>query len=221
MSYHPYDLGSALMSGVVPSDASPTPPAPQPSTGWTTPSITYDNMRMVNASAIALDLDIQAHVQRPEFKKAWGEWLTAWKAFFEKHQGIRQRLGDLFNSDDIARLTEAYRQSLARWYDAYAAEPDVPRATSVPPNSFEKPPEDKGGFTIPWWAWALGGAALVGAGFMIYRQMKVLDKKREVLENNVLPMVMSAQLGPQLGPAMSQAATAHDPGPQTVHLHLR
>lgn len=203
-TYDKYDLGSALMSGVTPSDAEPT-------TGWTSPSYIYDNMRLVNASAIATDIDITTYSKSESLKAAWKTWFAAWKAYFEKHQGLYQKLGNAFHTDELAAQVEQWRKGLGNLQATYAAEPGVPTPTNPVPGSFEKPPEDKKTFTVPWWAWTLGGVVLVGAGYLVYRQVKEMQAKKEALEKNVLPLLMSSQLGPQMGPAMAQAATAHDP----------
>lgn len=202
MSYDKYDLGSALMSGVT----------PEPSTGWTSPSLIYDNMRLVNASAIATDLDITTHSKNEALKQAWATWYSSWKQFFAKHQGIYQKLGNAFHTDELAQQVEQWRRSLGNLQATYNAEGSVPRLTNpIPEAPFVKPPEEKSSFTVPWWAWTMGGVLLVGAGYMIYRQVKELQAKKEALEKNVLPIVLGAQMGPQLGPAVAQAAAARDP----------
>lgn len=209
-TYDKYDLGSALMSGVTPSS--------QPSTGWTSPSYIYDNMRLVNASAVATDLDITTYSKNEGLKAAWKTWFASWKAYFEKHQGLYQKLGNAFHTDELDAQVEQWRKSLGNLQATYAAEPGVPAPTSPVPGSFEKPPEDKSkGFTIPWWGWTLGGVFLVGAGYLVYRQVKELQAKREALEKNVLPLLMTSQLGPQMGPAVAQAAAARDV-PQMVYV---
>lgn len=205
-AYDKYDLGSALMSGVAPSDG-----GGQPVTGWTSPSYIYDNMRLVNASAVATDLDITTFSKSDGLKAAWKTWFASWKAFFEKHQGLYQKLGNAFHTDELAEQVEQWRKSLGNLQATYAAEPGVPAPTNPAPGSFEKPPEDKKTFSIPWWGWTLGGVFLVGAGWLVYRQVKEMQAKKEALEKNVLPLLMSSQFGPQMGPAMAQAATAHDP----------
>lgn len=206
-----YDLGSALMSGVAPS-------AEPPATGWTAPSLIYDNMRLVNASAIATDLDIMMHAKSEGLKAAWKTWYASWKEFFKKHEGFYQRLGNAFHTDELAAQVEQWRRSLGSLQATYAAESGVPNLTNPVPGTFEKPPEDKKSFSIPWWGWTLGGVLLVGAGWMVYRQVKELQAKREALEKNVLPLVLGSQLGPQLGPAMAQAATARDATPNMVYI---
>lgn len=198
-----YDLGSALMSGV-------TPTSEPPAVGWTSPSLIYDNMRLVNASAIATDLDITTYSKSEGLKAAWKTWYASWKAFFTKHEGFYQRLGNAFHTDELMAQVEQWRRSLANLQATYAAEVNVPNLTNPVPGTFERPPEDKKGFSIPWWGWTLGGVLLVGAGWMVYRQVKELQAKREALEKNVLPLVLGSQLGPQLGPAVAQAAAARD-----------
>jgi hypothetical protein len=200
MNLDAYDFGSSLLSGHV-----------QPVTGWTSPSLIYDNMRLINASAVATDIDITTHSKSESLKAAWASWYASWKTFFAKHQGLYQRLGNAFQTDGLASQVEQWRKSLGNLQATYAAEPGVPGSTNPAPGSFEKPSEEKEGLSIPWWGWALGGALLVGAGFMVYRQVKELRAKKESLEKNVLPLLLNAQLGPQLGQAVGQAAIARDP----------
>ncbi len=209
---HQYDLGSALMSGVTPSTS-----VVQPSTGWTSPSLIYDNMRMVNASATATDLDITTYSKSESLKAAWRTWFASWKTFFEKHQGLYQKLGNALNTDELAAQVEQWRRSLGNLQATYAAEVNTRPLTNPVPGSFETPPESKKGFSIPWWGWTLGGMLLVGAGWLVYKQVKELQAKKEALEKNVLPLVLSSQLGPQLGPAVAQAAAARDV-PQMVYV---
>lgn len=201
--YDKYDLGSALMSGCLPCTEAPV-------TGWTSPSLIYDNMRLVNASAVATDLDITTHSRSESLKAAWRSWYASWKTFFEKHQGLYQKLGNAFHTDELASQVEAWRRSLGNLQATYATE-TVPSLTNPVPGTFEPPPDDKKGFTIPWWGWALGGVLVLGTGYIMYRQVKELRAKKEALEKNVLPLLMSSQLGPQLGPPMAQAAAARDP----------
>lgn len=215
--------------GVAPRTAKPSP---SPATGFTMPTTIWDKMQRIQASAESLNSDVRVHVNREAFKAAWDSWLAGWKTFFDKYQGIVNRLGSWTHTDELNKQTDAYGEDLVHWYDGYSRE-QQPDGTPVPPPSSQPPKlppprtEESSGFSVPWWLWMLGGVAVVGIGYYAYKQVKELQAKKEAIETRVLPAVFGATMGPTLGPAMAQAAVARDPmalstyayAPGANHMH--
>lgn len=192
-------------------------PTPQVAVGFTTPSVIYEKMRQIQASAAALDGDVAANVRRDGFKAAWTAWFSTWGAFFRKHQETFQRLANVANTDELNAQTDSYRQQLMNWYDAYTREQDPSSGQPVPPPSGQpptpapaqvEPGAGTDGFTVPWWVWTLGGVALVGLGYWAYRSVtenvRILNARKEALETRVLPGL--------IGPDLAAAAAARDMG---------
>jgi len=140
--------------------------------GYTPTKITFDQMKQIDAAVDALDAAVQAHVKRPAFRDAWGAWKKAWKSFFEDYSSKLRRLGATFllSSDDLARQTDGYRTSLEKWYEAYAAEGDLPKPAGVVPGTNLPPKKDEEeGFTVPTWLWVLAATLGVGGAYLMYR----------------------------------------------------
>ncbi len=220
-------------------------PAPAPhhqpaTTGWTAPTLIYDKMRQVNMSAMALNGDIGANVRRELFKGSWASWFANWRAFFEKYQGTMARLGALTYTDELFQQVLSFESQLVSWYDAYGREKDgdrpVPPPSGAPPvpnapippardRLPEAPPGD--GLVIPWWAWLIGAGVIGGAGYMTYRYVKRAQAIRTMLDEKVVPQVLSVYGGPaggQLAAGYGEfAAAARDPRfvmtPGAGHMH--
>ena len=174
--------------GVVANWASMGYAAPPPvllghaSVGWTSPTFTYDLMRHTNASADDLDNRIDEHINVDDpFRAAWKKWHdTEWKPFFEKYAGPNSsqlsKLGVVLDTDALYRQAEYERGILDDMHRTYLGKrgPDgrplpppavSPPARVLPPTDVATPT-----FQVPWWAWLLGGVALVGAGYYAYRR---------------------------------------------------
>lgn len=203
-------------------------------TGWTAPTLIYEKMRQVNASASSLNSDIGGNVRRETFKASWASWFTNWKAFFDKYQGTFARFGAITYTDELFQQVLSYEAQLVTWYDAYSREkdgdkpvpppsgtPPVPNAP-IPPAKGELPEPPPGdGLVIPWWAWVIGAGMLAGAGYMTYRYVKRAQAIRSILDEKVVPGVLQVYGGPagnQLAAGYGQfAAATRDPSmPQYV-----
>ncbi len=200
------DLGVGLLSGLS-SSRRAAPTAPQAAVfGFTAPTDIYEAMRQIETSAAALDPDIVTNVSDPAFRRAWAAWLLEWRRFFNDNY---RTVKTLLHTDELKLQVETYRLQLLSWYEGYvrqtttAGQP-VPAPRGVPP--FKPPPESEkaSGSFLPWWAWVLGGVALVGVGYLGYRKYHELSAKRRAIETEVLPGLIGAPL--------ARAAAARDPG---------
>jgi hypothetical protein len=188
-----------------------------PSTGWTPPTIIYERMRDIDISARALDANIHTYVKRQAFLDHWNRWYDAWRKFFKEYQGVWKRVGAITYTDHLAAEVEAKRQQLSSFEDAYEREgtpenptPSIPGGIPAPPVPVPSPPSGAP-LAVPWWVWTLGGMALVGGGYYLYRTFysakREIEAKRSALES-VLPRFLEARGVP---PELTQAAVAHDP----------
>ncbi len=210
------------------------PPEQPATTGWTAPTLIYEKMRQVNASAASLNSDIGGNVRRELFKGSWATWFSTWRSFFEKYQGTAARLGALTYTDELFQQVLSYESQLASWYDAYSREKDgdkpVPPPSGMPPQpnlpippSKELPtPPPADGLVIPWWAWVIGAGMIGGAAYMTYRYVKKAQAVRQMLDEKVVPQVLQVYggpAGPQLASGYGQfAAATRDPGGPQAYL---
>lgn len=189
-----------------------TSSAPYPTIGWTWPSATRDVMDQIHQSAHGLNLAVKANVRDAVFLNAWDAWNEAWNDFYEKNAG--RNVAKLFYTDELARTVEGYRVNLLNWHEDYARQ-RRPDGSPVPPAGAQPPvrptPEDpaRRGFDIPWWAWALGGTAVLGVGYLAYQRVRELRAKREVIEKKVLPGVLERYV-PGFGGQLAEVASARD-----------
>ena len=187
-------------------------PSVYPRIGWTWPSATRDVMDQIHQSAHGLDLAVKANVRDAVFLNAWDAWNEAWNDFYEKNAG--RNVAKLFYTDELARTVEGYRVNLLNWHQDYARQ-RRPDGSPVPPAGAQPPvrptPEDpaRRGFDIPWWAWALGGTAVIGVGYLAYQRVRELRAKREVIEKKVLPGVLERYV-PGFGGQLAEVASARD-----------
>jgi len=159
----------------------------EPQTGWTYPATIYDDMRRIHAIANGLDRDITVNVKRDDFIRSWRIWFADWQAFFDKHLGDwsnTQKVLNAFQTDELKAQVYTYSEDLHKFQDGYDRElttdgKPLPPRTS--PNALPPPPptpksEDHKGFfgslEIPWWVWGVGGAVVLGAGYLAYRSLR-------------------------------------------------
>lgn len=191
----------------------PFPSYAMTATGYTPPAATYDKMRqMHNASAEPLERDVQQNVASPDYRAAWDNWYHhAWLPFYQKYAGpdasVLTKFGANLYSDEVAARAEAFRQQLEHFYRTYPQQRTfsgqaVPRASGAPPILGGIPAGS--GWSLPWWVWGLGLAAVGGVGLIAYYRVKELRAKRKVLEEEVLPKY--------IGKDLAKAAAARDGG---------
>lgn len=181
--------------------------------GWTNPTITYDSQRRIDREAAMLDGLIRANVIDEPFRAAWQTWYEGnWKPFFAKYAGDDSlipygKLGAVASSDAIARETETQSQYLNGFVADYNRQRTrtgqlVPQ-TRVPP--LEQPlvegDKKESGWTLPWWAWMLGGVAVVGVGYWGYRKYQQAQQAKKTIYEGVLPNL----IGPGLAKSAQEA----------------
>lgn len=152
--------------------------------GFVAPTITYDRMRQIQASAVTLDANIRHYVTDESFRRAWAAWYAEWLPFYEKYAGpdysTSARLAAAFESDELSQQTESYRQTLERFASDYRNQRQA-NGQPVPPLAGGSPslgriplnPHDApANLGIPAWLWVVGGVALAGAGYYGYTRLR-------------------------------------------------
>lgn len=184
--------------------------------GFTAPRSSYEKLRQIHTAAEALDTQITSFIDDPVWKAGWNAWYERdFQPFYEKYAGPNAsnwtKLGAAVESDKLWQQTESYRQQLENFAAAYSqkrqrnGEPVPPPSIPVPNRGID-PPEG-GRFELPWWIWALGGAAVVGVGYLGYLRAKELTAKRRAIEERVLPRVLD-RYAPGMGDDLAAAASA-------------
>lgn len=184
-----------------------------PVVGFTAPTIIYDKMRNIDASANELDVKIHTYVGDPTFVRAWEAWVARWTPFFQKYQSDWSKLGAAFYSDELNRQTEEFRSQLLGFLDQYKLQRQpngqpVPQPATPAPVPANDPPAPPSTFGLPWWVWFLGGVAAVGGAYWLYKRYETAQAQKRVLEQEVLPGL--------IGPGLARAAAAHDPAPPVL-----
>lgn len=185
-------------------------------TGWTTPAITYEKMRQMEAATAApLGRDIDRNVSDPAFRAAWEAWyVDAWRPYYDKYAGPNAselaKLGAALHSDDIASRAESFRQQLESFYGGYKTQRDarglvVPPTAAAPPVLGGLPPgAGQSGISLPWWAWVIGIGAVGALGYVTVRAIQDINRTRRHLEQDVVPGLLDASV-PGLGTAYGKA----------------
>lgn len=207
-------------------------------TGWTAPTLIYEKMRQINASAAALNQDINVNVTRQAFKLAWIAWFENWSAFFKKYQSEMQRFAALTFTDALFQQVLSYEAQLASWYDNYNRETDtgLPGGKRLPPPSglppqpnvpippskeLPPPPPPGEGLSIPWWGWALGAVVVAGGAYATYLYVQKARAVKRIIEDRVAPAALNAYGGPMGSHLSSAYAQMRDPQSEALAASLR
>jgi len=185
--------------------------------GWTTPSLTFDKQRQINASALSLNFDIEANVKSQKFKDSWNQWFKSWQTFFARYQTMGGKAGALLDTDLVAAQTESFRiqlvgdERITGWIEAYEREDGVPKSTAPGvPKVTPKPEGEQPKEGMPWWLiglFAVGGVSFVAGSFFLIRRKVIQGKEAEhFIKRDVLPIVLGSTLGPS-GIALAHSAT--------------
>jgi hypothetical protein len=186
------------------------------------PTLIYDAQRTIERTAQDLGPKIVTYVDRstPEgasFVAAWEAWDAQWQPFYAKYQTLEGKAGAIADTDNLNRRTEEFRSQLIDLQRRYQTmkQPGgapVPAPGAPPPTPAQDQPAQgswldsllgqKPGSGVPWWVWMLGGAALVGGGYLAYQHYQEAQRKKRVLEREVLPALLPAGL--------ARAAAQHD-----------
>lgn len=169
----------------------------QPHVGWTAPTISYDMMRKIDASAAELNSFVVQNVIRESFKLSWSVWYTRWRQFFAKYQDTLAKLGAAFYSDALYQQVLTYRTELEAFQKGYAAERDAKgeplpaTVTPVPPGPLVvEPPKTS---LLPWWGWLLVGGGVLAVGYYAYKRYvavsAVMNARGRALEAGTAKML--------------------------------
>jgi hypothetical protein len=184
--------------------------------GWVNPTISYEQMRQIDASARELNALVTANVIRPVFKASWSEWYGRWRAFFDKYQSDYAKLGALFSTDALYAQVQGFSADLVTYQDGYAKERDAdgkplpasvtPAPKPVDPNA--PPPPTSG---MPWWGWLLIGGGTLTVGYLAYLAYKGAKREGDILaaRGRALEGGLSKMLPGPFGEAYG--AAGHDP----------
>lgn len=193
--------------------------------GFTSPTTIYEKMRSLDREADALNQDVLANVSSDgtsgAYKRAWMAWYAQWKTFLAKT--LDEKVGNLLHTDALDAEVDVKRGEFGGFKRDYPLQ-HRPDGTLVPSPSVPVPaplPKPGGGgpsseSILPWWAWMIGGIAVVGLGYLGYRKYQELTAKRRAIETEVLPGVLGGFFGPKTGRSLAKAATARDMLPPTV-----
>lgn len=173
-------------------------------------------MDQINVSSTTLDGDVQRNVVDPFFRTSWDAWLASWRKYYaDTHRFLTRLLSNPFRADEINREVESRRLQLIGWYDGYAQQKGrdglpVPSATGQSPIVPPTPKDEKTGAGLPWWFWLVGGALLVGVGYLVYRKIGEGRAKAAYVHKHA-PGILERYLGPLGKPAYEYSQAGRDP----------
>lgn len=157
----------------------------QPPIGYTAPTLIFDQMRSIDASATSLDGQM-ATIADTNVRDSWRAWLANWRQFFAKRgpSWWGTNVVTQFESDKVLAETQDFARQLGpgvgSWYEIYSRQHTVTGAPVAPPISpgapaplpqYAPPDAPSPGILslVPWWGWAgfvvVGGA--IGYGFWV------------------------------------------------------
>lgn len=209
--------GVRFLSGI----AVPTPifgkaPQARAMVGWTRPGDSFSRLDVLNTDAVRLNANMIAFISPGPLMSGWSAWFTEfdrlYQTFAGPHASKLQQANVITHSDEFAqRVTteeEQYRSFLAEYNNQRLSNGQpvpqlVPRIPG-PPQAF--------GWTIPWWAWMLGGVAVVGVGYLGYLQYIKTRNTRRAIDKE-LPRLLDSLLpkgGHSLGKVVAETSPARD-----------
>lgn len=158
-------------------------PMPMARVGFTSPTFTYTLMREIQAHAAELDTLVETNVVSNDFRVAWKRWYDeSWRPFYDTYANPStssswSKLGAAFDSDSLAARAQEFRAQLEDFSHKYSqlktpSGQPVPQPASSPPPEIKPRPADETfhASDIPWWAWTLGAAGLLGLGAYGYHR---------------------------------------------------
>lgn len=183
--------------------------------GFVAPTLLYDQMRAIDASARSLGADFARNVDAQDpTRHAFEDWFgTVWTPFFQKTTGtLGAKLANAFFTDDIQKQIDTHRLELDGFYHQYAAlhlasgqpvpAPSAPGVPVPPPASPETPapswiPSFVPKIEVPWYAWLVLGGVAVGGGYVLYRVLmaaheEARETRRQILGSPLLGTLLHA-----------------------------
>lgn len=198
------------------------------STGWTSPTVLYDRMNALDPAIQELQTLVQTYIVRTTFKDSWNDFYAQWNKFYnESKETVRRLTGpQILENKNYEATIETFRLRYEGYKAGYVAEKSMqngPLPTPItptpppPPPSDDKPPspnkKDDGGIKIPWWVWMLGGVAVVGGVYWIYKKSLVVRDARRTIDR-ALPGTLGALMpagGREFGTFVAKHSPANDP----------
>lgn len=137
------------------------PPVPDP---------LRDRMQEVQAAAVALDAEIRTSPVSLVFRAAWWAWLdhlNRWSA----SPLVRQSALEPEKRANLQVQIDGYASDLESWHLTYRGEQDRAIAPTISGDGeAERWKDGKTDPFLPWWAWAIGGAAVAGGVYLTYKK---------------------------------------------------
>lgn len=195
--------------------------------GFTAPARIWPKIDEIEASAAALNRDIQAYVGSTMFRAAWDQWYRDWRDnYYLRYQSTLQRLGALAGSDQLDANVENQREQLRGWYERYSQQAQA-NGQRVPAPSGQAPlrAPDQGqqqqgsSWSLPWWFWTLLGAGALYAGYRVYKTYQTVKERQRVLEQRFVPALLERYglPGREGGEVL---AAGHDPNATSARDYL-
>ena len=192
--------------------------ANQTSVGWTSPTIFYERMRSLDPAIQELNTLIGNYISRQAFRDSWKAYYAQWTKFYAESQEWQRKLTgpQIFENEAYGQQVEDFRRRYETYRAGYEAERNEkgeapPTPVTPTPRPDQRTPSDSG-IQIPWWVWMLGGVALVGGGYWIYKKALVVrDARREI--DRALPDTLGGLMpgGHEVGTFVARHSPANDP----------
>jgi hypothetical protein len=153
---------------------------------WTAPWVLHDRAAQLDAHVVAFDRDVRA-LDATEFARLrtdWLLWASKWKSYYAGLTGLRGAIDYLptlpvqISADDVAAQIDSYRKDLEAFQLRYKNETGHPPQTIPSPSAPEAPKTSSFDFSVPWWGWVLGGAAVVGFGYLAFTSIRTTNELR-------------------------------------------
>lgn len=146
----------------------------------TAPTLLYDRMRSIDATAKSHDLQVDKYVATTSpYVPGWKAWYAGWNQFFADKLTTSAKLANVFYLDALEAEIEQKRRELDGWIEQYksqvtpSGEP-VPPPVGPAPGKAEPPapPKEPAPWwmpQIPWYAWVAGAGVAGGLGYLWWR----------------------------------------------------
>jgi len=177
--------------------------APDIVVGYSKPGTIFSRMDLINTQAQTLDAHIRESVAaNTAWRQGWNKWLTEWNTFIATFAGPNasywSRAGTLTPSGNDAFVSRVNIEEgqLDKFNQEYNAMAGVQYVEPLPDTSVMT--TGVGGSMLPWWFWVMGGIALVGVGYVVYRKVQE-GRAKYTYARKQAPGLLKSFLGPELG----------------------
>lgn len=164
-----------------------------------------DRMRQIDATARALDRDVQANVTDANFRKSWGDWYTRWRSFVDPYElethdpsfnASTLRLAIVYKGTAFEQEVEGWRLQLEDMRAKYGALRDaqgrpLPNTTPGAPVPSPIVPPPPNGEAKPGWSWSTWALLALGvAGLGAFLTWRVIETRRRLHESEASARAM-------------------------------